>query len=46
MKYLCLLVHDENYVRDKRMVLAMQYARFARLNKQGFTVVIATISLL
>lgn len=38
--------HDENYVRDKRMVLAMQYARLCNvLAKQGFTVVIATISL-
>jgi adenylylsulfate kinase-like enzyme len=35
-----------NYGRDKRMALAMQYAHLCNiLAKQGFTVVIATISL-
>jgi len=39
-------VNVENYGRDKRMALAMQYAHLCNiLAKQGFTVVIATISL-
>ena len=39
-------VNAQNYGRDKRMALAMQYAHLCNiLAKQGFTVVIATISL-
>jgi adenylylsulfate kinase-like enzyme len=39
-------VNVHNYGRDKRMALAMQYAHLCNiLAKQGFTVVIATISL-
>ena len=39
-------VNVENYGRDKRMALALQYAHLCNiLAKQGFTVVIATISL-
>ena len=39
-------VNVENYGRDKRIALAMQYACLCNiLAKQGFTVVIATISL-
>jgi adenylylsulfate kinase-like enzyme len=39
-------VNLENYGRDKRIALAMQYAHLCNiLAKQGFTVVIATISL-
>ena len=39
-------VNVHNYGRDKRMALAMQYAQLCNiLAKQGFTVVIATISL-
>lgn len=39
-------VNVQNYSRDKRIVLAMQYAHLCNmLAKQGFTVVIATISL-
>lgn len=39
-------VNVYNYGRDKRMALALQYAHLCEiLSKQGFTVVIATISL-
>ena len=39
-------VNVDNYGRDSRMALALQYARLCKiLAKQGFTVVIATISL-
>ena len=39
-------VNVHNYGRDKRMALALQYAHLCEmLAKQGFTVVIATISL-
>ena len=39
-------VNAQNYGRDKRLALAMQYAHLCNiLAKQGFTVVIATISL-
>ena len=39
-------VNAQNYGRDKRTALAMQYAHLCNiLAKQGFTVVIATISL-
>ena len=39
-------VNAQNYGRDKRVALAMQYAHLCNiLAKQGFTVVIATISL-
>lgn len=39
-------VNENNFGRDKRMSLAMQYARLCDvLARQGFTVVIATISL-
>ena len=39
-------VNVHNYTRENRMVLALQYARLCKiLAKQGFTVVIATISL-
>lgn len=38
--------NDKNFDRDKRMSLGMQYARLCDLlARQGFTVVIATISL-
>lgn len=39
-------INDKNFSRDKRISLAMQYARLCDvLARQGFTVVIATISL-
>mgnify|MGYP003332016143 CR=1 FL=1 len=40
-------VNVQDYGREKRMALAMQYAHLCNiLAKQGFTVVIATISLI
>ena len=39
-------LNSENYSRDKRIALALQYSRLCKLlAKQSFTVVIATISL-